>query len=44
MPSYQRKDMSAWNAGVLDRNTMTAEKDLTPLNGLLARIWELNYN
>ena len=44
MPSYQRKDMSAWNATVLDRNTMTAKKDLTPLNGLLSRLWELNYN
>ena len=44
MPTYQRKDMSAWNGSVLDRNTMTAKSDLTPLNGLLARLWELNYN
>jgi peptide/nickel transport system substrate-binding protein len=44
MPTYQRKDMSAWNGSVLDESTMTAEKDLTPLNGLLARLWELNYD
>jgi peptide/nickel transport system substrate-binding protein len=44
MPTYQRKDMSAWNGSVLDESTMTPKKDLTPLNGLLARIWELNYN
>jgi ABC-type transport system substrate-binding protein len=44
MPTYQRKDMSAWNGSVLDESTMTAEKDLTPLNGLLSRIWELNYD
>lgn len=44
MPTYQRKDMSAWNGSVLDESTMTPEADLTPLNGLLARIWELNYD
>ncbi len=44
MPTYQRKDMSAWNGSVLDESTMTPKSDLTPLNGLLARIWELNYD
>ena len=44
MPTYQRKDMSAWNSSVLNENSMTPEKDLTPLNGLLARLWELNYD
>ena len=44
MPTYQRKDMSAWNSALLDRATMTSKSNLTPLNGLLARIWELNYN
>jgi peptide/nickel transport system substrate-binding protein len=44
MPTYQRKDMSAWNGSVIDESSMTAEKDLTPLNGLLARMWELNYD
>ncbi len=44
MPTYQRKDMSAYNAKLLDEGTMTPAKDRTPLNGLLSRIWELNYN
>ncbi len=44
MPTYQRKDMSAFNAKLLDESTMTPENDRTPLNGLISRIWELNYN
>jgi peptide/nickel transport system substrate-binding protein len=44
MPTYQRKDMYAYNADVLDVSTMTPEADRTPYNGLLARLWELNYN
>lgn len=43
MPTYQRKDMSAYNADLLDASTMTADEDLTPYNGLLSRIWEVNY-
>jgi len=42
-PTYQRNDMTAFNDKLLDRNTMTPKGDLTPYNGLLARIWELNY-
>lgn len=43
MPTYQRKDMSAYNKNVLDEGTMTPAKDLSPYNGLLSRLWELNY-
>lgn len=43
MPTYQRNDMSAYNKNVLDEGTMTPAKDLSPYNGLLSRIWELNY-
>lgn len=43
MPTYQRKDMSAYNADLLDASTMTADADLTPYNGLLSRMWEVNY-
>lgn len=43
MPTYQRKDMSAYNKNVLDEGTMTPAKDRSPYNGLLSRIWELNY-
>ncbi len=44
MPTYQRKDMSAYNKKILDESTMTPEKDRSPYNGLLSRIWELSYN
>lgn len=42
-PTYQRYDLSAFNGSVLDESTMTPEKDRTPYNGLLSRIWEVNY-
>ena len=44
MPTYQRKDMSAYNKKILDESTMTPEKDRSPYNGLISRIWELSYN
>lgn len=43
LPTYQRKDMSAYNKDVLDESTMTPAKERSPYNGLLSRIWELNY-
>ncbi len=42
-PTYQRKDMSAFNKDVLDEKTMTPASERSPYNGLLSRIWELNY-
>ncbi|HBF14978.1 MAG TPA: hypothetical protein DDW30_04720 [Clostridiales bacterium] len=44
MPTYQRKDMSAYNKKVLDESTMTPETERSPYNGLISRIWELSYN
>ena len=44
MPTYQRKDMSAYNKNVLKESTMTPESERSPYNGLLSRIWELSYN
>lgn len=44
MPTYQRKDMSAYNKDVLDESTMTPESERSPYNGLLSRIWDLSYN
>lgn len=44
MPTYQRKDMAAYNKNVLDESTMTPESERSPYNGLLSRIWELSYN
>ncbi len=43
MPTYQRKDMSAYNKDVIDESTLTPESERSPYNGLLSRIWELNY-
>ena len=43
MPTYQRKDMSCYNKNVLDESTMTPVSERSPYNGLLSRLWELNY-
>ena len=43
MPTYQRFDMSAFNGKILDEKTMTPEAERSPYNGLLSRIWEVNY-
>ncbi len=46
-PLYQRKDMFGFDASVIDVNTMqhntATETVLTPFNGPLARIWEVDY-
>lgn len=44
MPTYQRKDMTAFNGELIDEKTLTPEKERSPYNGLFARIWEVNYN
>ena len=44
LPTYQRKDMSAFNEDLLDLESLTPDADLTPYNGLLARLWEVDYN
>lgn len=43
MPTYQRYDMSAFNAKIIDEKTLTPEAERSPYNGLLSRIWEVNY-
>lgn len=43
MPTYQRKDMSCYNKELLNESTMTPESERSPYNGLISRIWELNY-
>ncbi len=43
MPTYQRKDMSAFNKNVLDESSMTPPEKQSPYNGLLSRIWEVTY-
>ena len=44
MPTYQRKDMSAYNSELINESTLTPDSDLSPYNGLISRIWEVNYN
>lgn len=49
LPTYQRQDMFAFRGDVIDANTMQhnvtgeAEETLTPYNGPLSRIWEVDY-
>lgn len=40
-PTYQRRDLSAYQNNMLDPNTLP--KRVTSYSGLLARIWEINY-
>ncbi len=43
-PTYQRNDLAAFRGEILKRASMTKDNDLTPYNGLLSRIWEVEYN
>ncbi len=48
LPTYQRKDMFAFRGDIIDANTMQhneqgKEETLTPYNGPLSRIWEVDY-
>ena len=42
LPTYQRNDLFAYNAKVLDESTMTPAKDISPYNGLINQIWNLS--
>lgn len=44
MPTYQRKDMTAYNSELINENTLTPKDKRSPYNGLFARLWEVNYN
>lgn len=43
LPTYQRKDMSAYQSNLLNPKTLPSEKECSPYSGLLARIWEIDY-
>ncbi|MDE6676863.1 MAG: hypothetical protein K2K12_04035, partial [Clostridia bacterium] len=43
LPTYQRKDLFAYNRNIIDPSTLQPSKELSPTNGPLARIWEVNY-
>lgn len=42
-PTYQRSDLFAYQKNLLDPKTLPADEDITAYNGLLSRIWEVNY-
>ena len=42
-PIYQRKDLFAYQSGLLDPATLPSKALLGPFNGVLSRIWEVNY-
>ncbi len=42
-PTYQRNDLSAYQANMLDPATLPSASECTSYSGLLARIWEINY-
>ncbi len=41
LPTYQRKDMYAYNSNIIDGNSLNTQANAT--QGPLNRIWELNY-
>ena len=43
MPTYQRKDMMAYNSKVIDETSLTPENERTAYNGLTSRIWEVTF-
>ncbi len=43
-PTYQRNDLFAYNKNVLDSKSLTQKNDLSPYNGLLSHMWEIDYN
>ena len=42
-PIYQRNDLFAYQGGLLNPNTLPTKSEIGPFNGLLSRIWEVNY-
>ncbi len=42
LPTYQRSDLFAYSSKIIDKNTL--QKELTPYNGPLARLWEVSLN
>ena len=44
LPTYQRSDLYAYNANIIDVSTLTPDEDLTPYNGPISKIWEIGLN
>ena len=43
LPTYQRRDLYAFNTKIIDASTLVQGDDLTPFNGPLARLWEVSF-
>ena len=43
LPVYQRSTLYAYNANVLNKNSMPAESELNPFSNPLDRIWEIEF-
>lgn len=43
LPLYQRKTVYAYNANIIDVNTLPKESDINSYNSPLARLWEVNF-
>ncbi len=44
MPTYQRNDLTAYNKQRIKESSLTPKSERTPLNGLVSKIWEIDYN
>lgn len=44
LPTYQRSDLFAYNTKIIDVTSLTPEKDITPFNGPMAKLWEVSLN
>lgn len=44
LPTYQRSDLFAYNSKVINVNSLTPAKDITPFNGPMAKLWEVSLN
>ena len=42
LPTYQRKNLYAYNSEKIDISTMTPESEITQYQGVISRIWELD--
>ena len=42
LPTYQRDDLFAYNGSKIDVTTLTPDKDLTPYNGLISKMYNIS--
>ena len=42
LPTYQRSDLMAYNANIIDVTTLTPASEITPYNGPMSKLWEVS--